>query len=143
MRVYLLLIIALLMLTAGLASACDGGNGAAGEGNSVGDSEDVNGAVPTKTESPAATAEAVQGTPTSFEALRDTLRDRLDAIGVNIGAVPDDVHDQILGWCHELESLAQQEVVADICEAIEDAIEQGDPGLIDLVLDQLAELEPD
>ncbi len=141
MKRHLALIIALLMLTAGLAGACGGGNGAGG-----------NGATPGRTASPAPTEDGAgstptqdgaESTPTNFEALRDALRNQLDAIGVNIGAVPDDVRDQILASCRELEAFVEGERVEEICGAIEQAIERGDPGLIDLVLNQLAELEPD
>lgn len=90
-------------------------------------------------ESPTPTP-TVEGTPTRFEALRDGLRGQLEAIGDNIGTVPDDIRDQLLARCHELEEFVAPEVIADICGAIEQAIDGGDPGLIDLVLARLAEL---
>lgn len=133
---HVLVIITLLMLTVGLASACGGGNGAD-------DGESPTGAILNRTESPAPTVDGAESTPTGFEALRDALRDRLDTIGVNIAAVPDDVRDQILASCRELEAFVERDRIERACEAIEQAIEGGDPGLIDLVLEQLAELEPD
>jgi hypothetical protein len=57
--------------------------------------------------------------------------------------MPEDVRDQLLALCRELEAFVEGERVAEICGAIEQAIERGDPGFIDLVLEQLAELEPD
>lgn len=150
MKHHLALIVALLMLTAGLAGACGGGNGAGGNGATPGrtaspaPTEDGAGSTPTQdgVES-TPTQGGAESTPTRFEALRDALRNQLDAIGVNIGAVPGDVRDQILASCRELEAFAEGERVEEICGAIEQAMERGDPGLIDLVLNQLAELEPD
>ena len=119
-----LFIIALLLLTTGLAAAC-GGNG-------TGDGPDANGASPGSTESRAqATADP----------LIDALREQLDAIGVNIGAVPDDVRDQILASCAELEELVEAVRRVRVCAVVEVAIEQGDPGLIDQILDELEDLE--
>lgn len=115
MKRYALVAILPLLLAAALASACGGG----------------------------ATPSAPDDGGASFEELRDTLRDRLDAIGVNIGAVPDDVRDQILAECRKLEQFVDEERVQGICGAIEQAIQQGDPGLIDLVLEELAALTAD
>ncbi len=132
----------LLVLAAGVA-ACGGDNGANDSGAAevtqpTASATDV--AAPFASVSPAATAEGVAGTPTRFEALRDGLRDRLEAIGDNITVVPDDVRNEILASCRELEEFVEREFVSDVCGAIERAIERGDPGLIDLVLDRLAEL---
>lgn len=78
----------------------------------------------------------------SFEELRDTLLQRLDVIGTNIGVVPADVRDELLGTCRELGAFADPDDVEPICSGIEEAIARGDPGRIDLVLEQLARLEP-
>ena len=54
-------------------------------------------------------------------------------------------HSRIAGIAsgRELEEFVDQEDAAEICEAIEQAIENEDPGLVDLIIDQLAELETD
>ncbi len=80
-------------------------------------------------------------TPTSFGALRGELQDRLDGIGVNIGGVPDDVRQELLEFCIQLENFADGGEVAEICDLLEDAIEQGDPEILDTVLDRLAGLQ--
>lgn len=79
-------------------------------------------------------------TPTSFGALRGELQDRLDGIGVNIGGMPDDVRQELVAFCLQLETFADGDEVAEICGLLEDAIEQGDPEILDTVLDRLAEL---
>ncbi len=80
-------------------------------------------------------------TPTSFGALRGELQDRLDGIGVNIGGMPDDVRQELLAFCLQLETFADGGEVAEICGLLEDAIEQGDPEILDTVLDRLAGLQ--
>ncbi len=91
---------------------------------------------------PSPTSPDSNATPSSFESIRDKLYSQLDAFGINIGAVPDDIRTQLLGSCQELEQFANADDVEEICTAIDDAIEQGDPGKIDLVLNRLLELEP-
>ncbi len=119
MRAHLLLLaIPLLVLTA--ASACDGGN-----------------------DSPTPTGNGADGTPTLFEEVRDDLSEQLARYRANIETLPPDVRDQLLSSCRELEAFVSSEDVDEICGAIEDAIEQGDPGRIDLVLARLDGLEPD
>ncbi len=113
------LAIPLLVLTAALAGACDGG-----------------------IDSPTPTDDAADGTPTPFEEVRGDLSEQLVRYRANIDALPPDVRDQLLNPCRGLEAFVSSEDVDEICGAIEDAIEQGDPGRIDLVLARLAELEP-
>lgn len=93
------------------------------------------------TESGAASGTESASTP--FEAERAVLMERLDGIGVGIGAVPDDVRDELVGSCRELEEFVDEDDLEEICDAIVEAIEMSDPGRIDLVLAQLAELEED
>jgi hypothetical protein len=123
-------VIALLLLAAA-AVAC-GGSGDTANGDPDGE-----------TASPVVTLIATEGPLTTFEALRDDLLARLDAIGVNIGIVPDDIGEQLVSSCLALEAFVESERVAEICASIGDAIERGDPGLIDLVMERLADLEPD
>jgi hypothetical protein len=121
--------IALLLLAA--AVAC-GGSGDTAGGDPDGE-----------TASPVVTLIATEDPPTTFEAVRDDLLARLDAIGVNIGIVPDDIGEELVRSCLELEAFVEGERVAEICASITAAIERGDPGLIDLVMERLADLEPD
>ena len=85
------------------------------------------------------------GTPQgpSFEELRQDLLTQLDSIGANIGAVPDDIRNQILGQCRALDEFADDDEVDALCTAMQRAMDRGDPGLIDLVLENLATLEED
>ena len=135
-------VIALLLLVA--AVAC-GGGGDTGDGADgappVVDGTDGD---PTgENASPVVTLIATEVPPTTFEALRDDMLAQLDAIGVNIGFVPEDIGEQLVSSCLELEAFVEGESVAEICAGIGDAIERGDPGLIDLVMERLAELTPD
>lgn len=133
------LVAALVVMTAALTAACGGDDGS---GNSGGTASPAD--TPAGGTTPRSTATVgPEDTPTEFETLRDELSAQLDAIGVNIGAVPDDIRDQILASCRELATFADGKRVEEMCEAIERAMENDDPGLIDLVVDQLAELEPD
>ena len=75
-----------------------------------------------------------------FELARDALYQELDSYGANIGVLPDDVRDDLLASCRALDEFAASDDVDDICAAIEQAIADGDPGLIDLVLNELAAL---
>ena len=130
-------VIALLLLAA--AIACGGS----------GDTAEIDGAdgdptgQPGETASPVVTLIATEDPPTTFAELRDDLLARLDAIGVNIGIVPDDIGEQLVSSCLELQGFVDGERVAEICASIGDAIERGDPGLIELVMERLADLEPD
>ena len=83
-----------------------------------------------------------QGTPLSFEEARDALAQRLDAIGPNVGSVPPDVRQELLIQCGQLTSYADRQTVAQLCNAINEAFERGDPGLIDIVVRELQALEP-
>ncbi|OGO50780.1 MAG: hypothetical protein A2148_03580 [Chloroflexi bacterium RBG_16_68_14] len=124
-----------------LAVACGGEDGDGTAPTATPTESRADTATPTPSQSPAPTSTpTVEGTPTRFQALRDQLRGQLEAIGDNIGAIPDDIRAGLLARCHELEEFVAPEVIADICGAIEQAIEGDDPGLIDLVLDRLAEL---
>ena len=80
------------------------------------------------------------GTPTEFELARDALSDEPNRYGANIGALPDDVRDDLLASCRALDEFAASDAVDEICTAIERAIADGDPGLIELVLNELAAL---
>lgn len=91
---------------------------------------------------PSPTQPDPNATPSSFESLRDALYSQLDAFGINIGSVPEDIRTQLLGSCQELEQVADADEVEQICTAIDDAIEQNDPGKIELVLSSLLNLEP-
>lgn len=142
MRRYLLIAGALLFLGTGLALACGGGDDGDSNGDGVGTAART-GTPGTGATQPAATAaDGAENTPTEFETLRDALSDQLVGFGVNIGAVPDDVREQLLASCRELASFVERERVAELCEAIEQAIDGNDPGLVDLIVDQLAELKP-
>lgn len=110
---------ALLTLTAALVIGCGGGGGGGSDGG------------PTK------------GSPEDFARDRDALMGELDAIGANIGAVPDDIREHLLRLCQDLEQYVDPEELETVCSAIDRAIEENDPGLIDLVLNELAALEPD
>ena len=124
--------------------AC-GGGGETDTPSATGTIDGANGS-PSGTEAPAGeqtpgangAAATVDGaTPTAFEALRDAFIDDLAGIGVNIGAVPEDVREALLATCEELSAFADVEAV---CGAVARAMDSGDSGLIDLVLDELAEL---
>lgn len=106
----------------GVAAACNGGG-------------DSGPAQPT-VDSPPATAGA-------FEEQRDALAAQLEAFRSNIGALPDDIREQLLASCRDLDQFVDGDDIAQVCDAIEDAIDQGDPGKIDLVLARLRELEPE
>ena len=77
----------------------------------------------------------------SFEEVRGELVDRLDSIKANISAVPDDIQTQIIGLCQELDAFVGEDRVEEICGALEEAFDRDDPGRIDRVLAELAELE--
>ncbi len=78
---------------------------------------------------------------TNFEQLRDALRNRLNGIGVNIGVVPDDVLNQILNQCHELEQFTDQTRVNDLCTAVRRARDTNDVGLLDQIVTQIGQLK--
>ena len=75
-----------------------------------------------------------------FESARDALYQELDTYGANIGVLTDDVRDDLLASCRALDEFAASDDVDEICTAIEQAIADGDPGLIELVLNELAAL---
>ena len=119
-RRFLLLAIPLLALTAAVAAACGGGN-----------------------DSPNPTGNGATGTAGPFEAARDALVEDLTNYRVTIGDVPPDVGARLLTDCEQLETFADSNRVEDICTAIQQAMANADPGLIDRVLTELAELTPD
>ena len=121
-----LVVLAAPVLLAAVLLGCNGDGGAANGGDA---------------RTPAGT-ENGGGTPTEFELARDALSEELDSYGANIGILPDDVRDSVLASCHALDEFAASDDVDEICTAIERAIEDGDPGLIELVLNELAELTP-
>ena len=139
MRQRLALLTTLLAIAGALAVACGGDGGGNGNETPDGDATPNAGA----TSSPPPLDGGGESTPRSFAEARDRLSGQLQAIGANIGAVPDDIQEQILERCRALAEFADSDAVEGICQAIDRAIESNDPGLIDRVLDQLAELEED
>ena len=101
-------------------AACDGSDGNGGNG-------------PTPENGPTAT-------PGDFENARDALVRDLDNIGANIGSVPDDIRDALIASCQGLGDYVGEETVDRICPAIGQAIDANDPGLITLVVRELANL---
>ena len=140
MRERLAFFITLLAIAGALAVACGGDGDGGANGNATPGVNATPGASATASPPPIDGGEA---TPRSFAEARDRLSGQLQAIGANIGAVPDDIQEQILERCRALEEFADTDAVEGICQAIDQAIESNDPGLIDRVLDQLAELEED
>ena len=147
------LLVLLLALVVAAAAACGGDDDGDGtrdgqtltDGRTPGatdvidDGSENGGPTPT---SPVQTVESGgNATPASLPELRGELSNRLDGIGVNIGAVPDDVREQLLASCRQLERFVERERVDQICQTIEDAIEQGDPGLLDRAVQQIEELQ--
>lgn len=139
-RVLLLIAVALI---ATLALGCDDGNDSKTSGKAPTDTSAEQTAAPAASASPdaLATAEATQSR--SFEELRSDLRQELSDIGVNIGSVPPDIRAHLLALCGGLELFADEDDVGEICTAIDQAIDNGDYGLIDLILDKLDALEED
>ena len=118
-----------LLLTAALAFAC-GDSGSNGNGSST-----------DRTPGAGVTQVNPDDQPADFDSLRDGLIDRLDAIGVSVGFVPDDVRDDLIDTCHDLDLFADSDRVDEICGALGDAIERADPGLMDVVISELRNLE--
>jgi len=77
----------------------------------------------------------------NFEQLRDSLRDRLDSVGANIGFVPDDILEQMINDCHELGTFVDEDRISNLCDAIRRARDTNDPGLVDQIVVQLEQLE--
>lgn len=121
-----------LLLAAALAFAC----GDSGTNGSSNDRTPAQGQTPGEV-----TQVNPDDQPTDFASLRDGLIDRLDAIGVSVGFVPDDVRDDLIDTCHDLDLFADSDRVDEICGAIGNAIEGADPGLIDVVISELRDLE--
>ena len=117
-------LLAAALLVATLAAAC-------GDGGS-------NGTTPSGTASP---SDGTSTNPGDFERARDAFAQQLGAIGANIGAVPDDVRAQLLGQCRALGDFADPGEVGQLCDEVQRAMDTSDPGLIDLVLNQLAQLQ--
>ncbi len=83
------------------------------------------------------------GTPTrSFEDVRGELVDRLDTIRVNIASVPADVQTRIKTTCRELQPSIGKDKTTEICGTLDEALLRADPGRIDRVLADLAQLRP-
>jgi len=83
----------------------------------------------------------LQGTPYSFAEFRDQFANRLDAIGPELGSVPPDIREEHLVQCGLLANYADRDTVAQLCNAINQAFTRNDPGLMDLVVAELAELK--
>lgn len=82
-------------------------------------------------------------TAAAFETARADLRADLEGYGENIGSLPADIREDLLAACRELDSYISKDEVDDICSAVERAIDDDDPGLIDLVLNELDALTPE
>lgn len=123
---------AALFLVAALAFACGDGNGPPSPADEA--TQPANG----ETES---TPDGNGGPPSLFDEIRDDFAGRLTAIGANIGFVPDDVRADLLDRCHALAEHASEDAVQRVCSGVERAMDTGDFGLIDLVLEQLEALE--
>lgn len=82
-------------------------------------------------------------TPGDFELARDALVRDLDNIGANIGSVPDDIRDALIATCLELGTYVDQASIERICPAIGQAVDANDPGLINVVVEELATLGDD
>ena len=106
----------------------------------LGCNSDDDGPSGTSTQQAPTTTENGDGTPTEFELARDSLYQELDGYGANIGVLPDDIRDDLLASCRALGEFAASDDVDEICTAIERAIADGDPGLIEIVLNELAAL---
>ena len=142
MRRCLVLLATLFALAATLALACNGGGD---NGSNGGETPDGNG-TPTVDGTPGVPtfpSDGAEPTPRDLDEARERLSSQLDAIGANIGAVPDDIRDQLLDRCRAIEEFTDAGDIEAICQEIDLAVENNDPGLIDLVLGQLAELEED
>jgi hypothetical protein len=85
--------------------------------------------------------DSLQATPTSLEQLRANLEARLETIGVNVGAVPEDVRDQLVRYCMGLKAFVQDGEIDDICNSIAVAIEQADRQLLEQVSTRLGNLQ--
>ena len=129
-RRLLLLAIPMLLLAAGLAAACGGGNDSPNptDNGATGNRPTENG--PTGTAGP-------------FETALGALVEDLSKFRVTIGDVPPDVGAHLLADCEGLETFVDRDRIEGICEAIQQAMANADPGLIDRVLAELAELTPD
>ena len=147
MRRRLALLATLVALAATLALACNSGDGGTDGGETPEASATPNGSTtPVADGTPAVPTfpiDAGEPTPRDLDTARDRLSTQLDEIGVNIGAVPDDIRDQLLDRCTVLKDFADDGDVDAICQTISQAIDTNDPGLIDRVLGQLTELEED
>jgi len=129
----------LLTLAAALAIACSDGSTNGGEtpdGNGTPVTDGTPGV-------PTLPGDGGEPTPRDFAEARDRLASELDAIGANIGAVPDDIRELLLERCRAVKDFANDDDVEAICRTVEQAIDTNDPGLVDRVLQQLAALEED
>lgn len=127
MRCWLAVVVTAVALT---VVACGGGNSPASSGS------------PTSVATGAGlSTPGFRGTPSNFSEARDAVRSRLDAIGVNIGEVPQDVRRQVLAQCRDMTRFADQKKVTDLCGAVERAMNTGDFGLLDQVIAQLDQLK--
>lgn len=78
----------------------------------------------------------------TFDDVHDELVERLDTIRVNIASVPDDIKARIKATCRNLEPFVGDDKTNDICNTLDEALDRADPGRIDRVLTELAELQP-
>lgn len=124
----------LLFAAAALALSCSSGSGANGNPTAA--------VTPGQTGLPSpGPGDGKESTPTSLAQARGRLSSQLQAIGANIGSVPQDIEQQILDRCQALEQFANPDTVRPICQAIQQAIATDDPGLIDGVLRSLSQLK--
>jgi hypothetical protein len=77
----------------------------------------------------------------SFVEARDALANRLAAMGPSIAELPQDVRDDLLSDCEALARYADEDEVEEICAALSRAIDRGDTGTVDIVVNQLRQLE--
>jgi hypothetical protein len=130
----------LVALTVPLAFGCggeDNGDGGEPTATSIGGTPVGNGTIVV----PTLPADPGEPTPRNLDEAVERLSEQIDAIGANIGAVPDDIRDQLVERCLTIGAFADEDDVEAICQQIEVAIDTNDPGLIDSVLSQLTALE--
>ena len=79
----------------------------------------------------------------ALESAADLASKSIDDVLSNIGSVPDDIRDALIASCQELGTFVDKETIDRICPAIGQAIDANDPGLIDVIVEELAALHGD